>query len=332
MTNKEKYNEFFSHNTGINIYSSPWWLDAVAGEENWDVILVNDKKGDIIASFPFVKSKGLTCRKKIGMPILTQKLGPYIVYGDNFSDLKRISYEQEIYNKIIEQLPKFDLFNVNFDQKYKNWLPFYWNGFKQTSRCSYKIFNLKDLDNVFKNFANYKRQKIKKAENFLTVRDDMSIEKFYAYFEDSVKERGEHVCYSFDFFKKLADTCFEHNSGKIYYCFDSDNNIHAAAFIVWDKHCAYYLSVMRKSEFNTSGGNELLVWHIIKDVSQFVDEFDFEGSMMKGVEESYRYYGGMQTEYYNIIKDNRIIVPILRDGVHLIKELKRRILRGGTRV
>ncbi len=40
---------------------------------------------------------------------------------------------------------------------------------------------------------------------------------------------------------------------------------------------------MRKSDFKTSGGTEFLVDETIKYVSQFVDVFDFEGSMIKGV-------------------------------------------------
>lgn len=320
MTNKERYLEFYNEHKDINIYSAPWWLDATAGSENWDVILIYDKNQNIIASFPFIKTKSFFIKCGLVMPLLTQKLGPYIVYDTNkISEMKNIGFEHEVYKQIIAQLPKFDTFNINFDQKYKNWLPFYWAGFNQTSRYSYKIFNIKDLDSVFKNFALNKRQKIKKAEKLLSIKEGILIEDFYSYFEDAVKKRGEHVSYSLDFFKKLVEACYNHNSGKIYYCIDDENNIHAAAFVVWDKRCAYYLSAMRNPKYNTSGGNELLVWHIIKEVSQFVDEFDFEGSMIQGVEESYRYYGGIQTEYYNISKDNRLFIPVIRDFLHSMK-------------
>jgi hypothetical protein len=88
----------------------------------------------------------------------------------------------------------------------------------------------------------------------------------------------------------------------VFDCVDSQNNIHAINMVVWDNECAYYLLAMRKKEYNTSGGTELLVNEAIKYVSQFVDRFDFEGSMIKGVEESYRHYGAIQTEYYTISK------------------------------
>ncbi len=325
MDNKELYTLFYSEHNDIPVYSAPWWLDAVCGKDNWDVILIKDKNEKIIATFPYYLKKEKFGLKNLTMPLLTQKLGPYIVYDSNkISEMKKIGYEHEIYSKIIEQLPKVDMFNVNFDQRYKNWLPFYWRGFKQTTRYSYKIFNLKDLPFVFSNIAKYKRQKIQKAENNLFVKDDMSVEEFYEYFAESVKTRGEKVSYSLEFIKNLVNAVYKHNAGKIYYCTDSENNIHAVAFIVWDKKCAYYLSAMRKSDFNTSGGNEFLVWHIIKEVSSFVDEFDFEGSMIKGVEESYRYYGTTQTEYYNISKINNPLIILGRDAFAVFRGIKKK--------
>ncbi|MDR1239289.1 MAG: hypothetical protein LBK27_04170, partial [Treponema sp.] len=67
-----------------------------------------------------------------------------------------------------------------------------------------------------------------------------------------------------------------------------------------------------KKEYNTSGGTEFLVDQTIQYVSQFVDRFDFEGSMIKGVEESFRYYGAHQTEYYQIFKYNNPILKMIR--------------------
>jgi hypothetical protein len=81
---------------------------------------------------------------------------------------------------------------------------------------------------------------------------------------------------------------------------------------VWDKECAYYLITMRQKEYDTSGGTELLVDETIKYVSQYVDKFDFEGSMIEGVEASYRYYGTHQTEYYQISKINNPMLVMYR--------------------
>lgn len=320
MTNKEKYIDFYNQHPDICIYSSPWWLDATAGEKNWDVILVEDKNLNIIASFPYANSRGRFGAKGISLPTLTQKLGPYIVYDPNkISEMKRIGYEHEVYTKIIEQLPKFNIFSINFDQKYKNWLPFYWAGFRQTTRYSYRILNIKEHSVVFNGYAKYKKQKIQKAKN-LCLKYDLDFNKFYDYFEETIKERGEKVSYSRELFVNLCKAVYEHDQGRIFYCEDETGNIHAVNLTVWDNEAAYYLVAMRKSDYKTSGGTEFLVDETIKYVSQFVDIFDFEGSMIKGVEESFRYYGANQTEYYSVYKENSKIRPLFRDIKNLLKK------------
>ncbi|NLM49160.1 MAG: hypothetical protein GX198_10280 [Epulopiscium sp.] len=56
MTNKEKYRELCSINKDIPIFSRDWWMDAVCGQDNWDVLLV-ESDGEIIASLPYYIKK-----------------------------------------------------------------------------------------------------------------------------------------------------------------------------------------------------------------------------------------------------------------------------------
>jgi hypothetical protein len=225
---------------------------------------------------------------------------------------KKIGYEHDVYNTIIDALPKSDSFAINFDWKYKNWLPFYWQGYKQTTRYTYILDNIKSYDHIIDNFVKYKKQKIQKAKNQMEFKTDLSKDLFYAYFDNVIRERGEMVGFPKFLFDHIYETVYEHHAGRTFYCTDSENNIHAINLTLWDKECAYYLITMRKKEYNTSGGTEFLVEQTIKYVSQFVNRFDFEGSMIKGVEESYRYYGTHQTEYYQIFKYNNPILKMIR--------------------
>ena len=140
-----------------------------------------------------------------------------------------------------------------------------------------------DYGNIIKNYVRYKRQKIEKAKDFLCLKTDLPKDIFYTYFEDVIHERGENVGFSKCLFNSLYDAVYEHHCGKTFYCADNENNVHAINLTVWYKESAYYLIAMRKREYNTSGGTEFLVDETIKYVSQFVNRFDFEGSMIKGV-------------------------------------------------
>jgi len=308
MSNKDKYLKFYSEHQDIPIFSQPWWLDAIC-QNNWDVILI-EQSDKIIASFPYYKTKTKKIFTHIGMPPLTQKLGPYIVYDSNIkSENKKIGYEHEIYNEIINKLPKFDNLKINFDKKYKNWLPFYWKDFKQTTRYTYILDNISDHDSLFNNYSKSKKQPIQKAKELFTLKYDLPKDDFYSYFSEVVRERRKVIQFSKDLFSRLYDAVYEHKAGRTFYCTDKENNIHAINMVVWDKECAYYLLAIRTKKYNTSGGTEFLVDETIKYVSQFVNSFDFEGSMIKGVEESYRHYGTRQTEYYTIYKHNN---PVLK--------------------
>ena len=310
MSNKEKYRQFYAVHPDICVFSAPWWLDAVAGG-TWDVILI-EEGGSIVASFPYVYTKGKLGIKKIEMPPLTQKLGPYIVYDKNISYTTKIGYEHKIYQQIIDALPEYDEFNISFDQQYKNWLPFYWNGFEQSTRYSYQLVDIKYSDKLYEGFVANKKQRIKKASKDLVFKTDLSIEEFYNYFSNIIKNREDTVSFSFEMFSKIYEAAYTHNQGKTCYCIDNDGHIHAVALIIWDTVAAYYLIAMRDSKYNGSGGTEFLISEMIKYVSQFVDVFDFEGSMIQGVEQSFRYFGTQQTEYYSISKINNKLLKLYR--------------------
>ncbi len=310
MTNKEQYIQFCQQHADICIYSQPWWLDAVVGD-GWDVVLVW-RDGRIVASFPYAIKHYPLGVNVIWMPHLTQKLGPYIVYPPQMSEMKRIGFEHEIYSEIIDHLPRFSQFIVNFDQRFKNWLAFYWRGFSQTTKYSYRLYGIKDHKAILDGYNRHKVQKIRKAQG-LTLKFDLDFNAFYSYIEDAISERGDKVEFSRELFVNLCRAIYSNNKGRILYCVDSNDNIHAVDLVIWDGGVAYYLMAMRKKEYSTSGGTEFLVDETIKYVSQYVDVFDFEGSMMPGVEEAYRWYGSSQTEYYCIYKNNSVLLSMYQN-------------------
>jgi hypothetical protein len=112
VTEKEKYREFCKKEKNIPIFSKDWWLDAVCGEENWDVVLF-EKGGEIWASWPYYKVRKFSFNI-ITMPKLTQNMGIYIKYPHNQKYYKKLSWEKEIINTLLEKLPKFDKFSQNF--------------------------------------------------------------------------------------------------------------------------------------------------------------------------------------------------------------------------
>ena len=310
MTNRKKYREFCKKEENIPLFSKDWFLDSVCGVDNWDVTLV-ERDGEIIASMPFYK-KRKTIFNIITMPKHAQTMGVYLKYPEGQKYEKRLSYEKELMSSLIEQLPKVDYFNQSFHYSVTNWLPFYWKGYTQTTNYTYVIENLSNLESVFQNFNHAKRKNIKKAEKLLEVKFDLSAKEFYDNHKMTLEKQESTISYSFEHFNRIYSGAYKHNAGRTIYAVDSDNNIHAALFVLWDKNSAYDLISTIDPSFRNTGGASLLIREIIKFVSTKTDRFDFEGSMVENIEKSFRQFGAKQKPYFDITKiDSKILKTVL---------------------
>jgi len=213
--NKEKYHHFCQQEKNLPLFSHDWWLDTICGEENWDLALV-ERDGEIIATFPYCFRKQFYY-KFIHMPVLTQIMGPYIKYPENLKNEKRVSFDKKILDELIENLPDFGLFIQYFHHSVTNWLPFYWQGFKQSTRYTYIVEDLSDLSAVYSKFGHAKRKNIKKAEKLISVKYDLPAKDFYTNHEMTLKKQNKKIIYNLPLFEKIYSMCYHKNCGKTIY-------------------------------------------------------------------------------------------------------------------
>ncbi len=302
MTNKEKYREFCTKEKNIPIFSKDWWLDSVCGKDNWDVVLV-EKGGQIVASLPYYKTKKAIF-DIITMPKLTQTMGVYIKYPKGQKYYKRLSWEKDMITKLTESLPHFDYFSQNFDKSITNWLPLYWKDFQQTTRYTYVIENIA-IDELSKNLETDIRRRRRKANELgVVVFESDDIEKFLELNKMTFDRQNLDMPYTFEFVKKLYAVCKENNSVKMYFAKDSDENIIAANFLVYDENTVYYLMGGIDPENRDLGGMDVVQYESIKFALEGGRAFDFEGSMIESIEKYFRSFGSFQKPYFNISKTN----------------------------
>ena len=308
MLNKEKYRAHCAVEKSIPIFSQAWWLDSVCGDD-WDVCLV-EKGGEIVASMPYhIKRRhGLVL---IIQPPLTQNLGPWMKEYDASSN-KILAREKNLMESLIEQLPSYHHFRQNWHYKNKNWLPFFWKGFSQTTRYTYVIEDLSDFDNVLSSFDHSKRKNIKKSEKIVKIAFDIPADVFYENHKYTLAKQGSKISYSFDIFQKIYDRGYKNNSARTIAAYDEDGNLHGALFVIWDSMSAYDLISTIDPDFRNFGAASLLIQEIIKYVSPFVNKFDFEGSMIESVERSFRQFGATQTSYHSISRTPSKAIKIIR--------------------
>lgn len=297
---RDKYRQLCQVERSIPIFSQAWWLDAVA-PDSWGVV-VCEKDDKIVASMPFIIKQKLFV-SMVTMPALTQYLGPWF-RGSDDRESRRLGREKDLMEELISQLPKFDHFSANWSYKVTNWLPFYWAGFKQTTRYTYVLERLADQQVLWDQLQQNIRGDVRKAEGrfSLKVRNDLSLQDFLALNSLVYERQGLPVPYSVDLVERIDQACASRSARTILIAEDEQGRHHAGVYVVWDEHSAYYIMGGGDPELRKSGATSLCMWEAIKFCAGVTERFDFEGSMMEPVERFFRAFGATQKPYFSLTK------------------------------
>ena len=291
------------------IFSQPWWLDAVA-PDSWDEVTI-DQGGRIVARLPYLirRKRGITT---LMMPPLTQALGPSLApLSGKYTN--RLAKEKQLMTELIDKLPKHDLFAQSFHHSITNWLPFYWKGFQQTTRYTYVLEDLTDLEALWQECRSNIKTDVRKAEKQLRLRCDLALNTFLDLNEMTFARQGIPVPYRRDLVARLDQACAERDCRRIFFAEDGQGRLHAAAYVVWDGQSAYYIMGGSDPELRNSGAMSLVMWEAIRHAATVTRMFDFEGSMIEPVERFFRSFGARQKPYFHISKTNSRLLKMKHD-------------------
>ena len=299
MTNKELYRELCLHTRDLPIFMQDWWMDAVCAGKQWDVLLSYDSNGNIQAAMPYLIRKK-AWMKYIVMPQQTQIGGMW--FSSAVADNSNIILE--ICQEFTHQLAELGL--SYYYQHYPIGSPaveaMSTLGFKTKERVTYRIDDLSDLDQVINAFSKNKKRQLQKALS-LHADMNMSAEDFYRFHVQCLQEQGKQISYSREFLLVLDRKTQRLEQSQILSICNADNEVLAAAFLVWDKQSMYYLIPCYAPAHKDSGAGALLVLEAIKLARQKGVAFDFEGSMIRGVANHYKQFGSTRTLYYSVEKN-----------------------------
>jgi len=309
MKSKNIYKTLCSNEKSLPLFSQYWWLDAVCGKSNWDVVIV-EKGGLVVGSMPYFIKKRLFFSLFI-LPPFTQILGPWIRYSSERVTVK-LGNEMEIIQALLERLPNYDFFSQGLQYIYSNTLPFSWNGFTARAGYTYVLDQISDHDKLWNNLTGRARSEIRKATNRfeITIKDDCSIDDFISLYKMTFERQKKNVPHCEDVMRRIESACSEKSCRKILIAKDPNGNLHAGAYIVWDENVTYYLMGGGNPILRNSGAMSLVLWEAIKEASLHNDRFDFEGSMEKSIEYFFRSFGTTQVPYFNISKVNSKLLNI----------------------
>ena len=313
MTNKEIYRDFCQNTPELPIFMQDWWLDAVCAGKQWDVLLcVESADGShvlsvgeqdvqrerIVAVLPYLIRKRAWMRYII-MPQMTQIGGAWL-REDVAHDVQKV---EAIGQTLVQQLSALHLDyyyqHYPIDSPLVEYLRL--QGFKVKERVTYRIEDLSNLDAVINAFSKNKKRQLQKALS-LHADYNLNIEDFYRFHMDCLHQQGKAISYSREFLLVLERKTKRLNQSQILAIRNADEQLLAAAFLVWDKHSMYYLIPCYSPLHKDSGAGALLVLEAIKLARKLGVAFDFEGSMIRGVAQHYKQFGSTPTTYYSVEK------------------------------
>lgn len=298
MTNKEIYREFCRRTPALPIFITDWWMDAVCAGKQWDVLLSFDEKGEIQAALPYLLRKR-AWMKYIVMPQQTQIGGIWLREDVAASTLCVINICQA-FNQALQEMGL-----SYYYQQYPIASPaipaMQAHGFKCEPRITYRIEDLSDMEKVTQSFSKNQKRQLQKAQD-LHVRTDMNIEDFYRFHAQCLHTLGKQINYTREFLLVLERKTRRLGQSQLISIYDKEEQVLAAAFLVWDQQTMYYLIPCYDPIYKNSGANALLVLEAIKLAAEKGLVFDFEGSMVKGTANFYKQFGSTERSYYGVEK------------------------------
>jgi hypothetical protein len=299
----------------VPLFSQAWWLDAVCPPQSWDVLLF-EENGRIEAALPYQLSRKWGIRFVIN-PTLTQGTGIWYRRHEGESEQDRLGREKKAAAHIVAELDRLKLafFMQHFSPEITNWLPFYWSGFTQTTRYTYRIPDISNPQACFEAMNYAKQKQIRKAEE-LRVTTSITAGAFYRHHAQTLRAKGKKIFYPQALLERIYAAASARNQLLVIGLEDADGSQHTALFIVFDRHSAYNLISSIAPEHAASGASSRVVFEAIKHLSTTCKAFDFEGSMDEGIENSFRQFGALQTPYFRVIKPyNRMVFAAVKGRI-----------------
>jgi hypothetical protein len=298
----ERYRAFCSSETSVPIFCRDWWLDAVAAQK-WGAVLI-ESEGRVAAAMPYVVGRRFA-QPVILQPPLTQFLGPWLAPCAG-REQKRLETEKELLQQLFAQLPYTAGFRQTWHRDRTNWLPLHWLGYSQTTRYTYRLEDLTDLEAVWSGFSSNIRREIRKAEGRfgLRLRKSPTIDHLLDLAERTFRRQGRGLPYERSIVQRIEAACRERAQSRILIAEDAQGRAHAGCYLVWDSESAYYLLGGGDPELRNSGAMSLVMWEAIRFSAEVSDSFDFEGSMIESIERFFRAFGALQTPYFAISRSS----------------------------
>ncbi len=310
MSERVRYDAVVASSPQGSIFSTSWWLDAVAGP-SWQPNLVED--GELSAAWPTVVQSSRWGPVHMGAS-LSPFLGPLLPAHDDGK--RRWTTAERALELLLDAVEPYAHMEARCHPSFSYWTPLSWRGFSQTTKYTWRLEDLGDLAATEASMRPNIRGDIRKARKQGVSVGVGDLEEFLALHARSTRGRGELAVRTRQVLEQIDAPASERNARRILIAHGKDGEPHAAGYFVWDDTAVYYLAGAADAALRSSGATSLLLWMAIELAAEQGNAFDFEGSMIPSIERFFRAFGG-QPVAYSVVRHTP------RRGLRAERSLKR---------
>ena len=311
------WNRFVDEHPAGTVFHKTDWLQLINGSV--EIIAIWDHE-EIKAGVALVK----TTKNGVNgyhIPPYTQYFSPLVAWASKRS----LTDEHESVTAILQEIKEAKHIDFKLPRGHQSILPYHWKGFETSVAITHTITgNLADyLAGLNKN----KLRELKKLQEMtgsgeLVVENNISEQELTALLQHTSERKGfdaktnlavNLVMKSDDSFaKKIAIRSKEHG-------------LIAFGFFPYDNKAVYNLinASVRVTDPVLKTVNLLLLYQAIEFALNSNRLFDFEGSMLKGVEAFCRLMGGIQQPVYRVQKSGSLRYSVLRAANQIKNDRKK---------
>jgi lipid II:glycine glycyltransferase (peptidoglycan interpeptide bridge formation enzyme) len=296
--------------TAVGVFGSKAWLSTYGNKLS--LIGIYKDENQLIGGFYFMKTKkyGFTFLK---LPPYTPHCGLFFI-SDSKNKSSANSFSKEVITEVCNYISsqKSALTVLAFPSNIIDLQPFIWSKYKVVPNYTYRISLLRSIEDIKANFDSKNRNVINKA-----IKEEVQLElnrlekkELLSFFMNSLSTTGANIYENElrNVFLKFSDTSnsFSVEARK-------NGELLGVVFCAYDKNNCYYLLGGVNKSSGIQGVNNLLVQRSIEQARELgCNTFDFEGSMLKGVEKFFRSFGPELVPYYTVNKGKLPIELLLK--------------------